>query len=397
MGTLRTAFRNLGRHPARTALGLAGIAVTAAMLLDMVLLSGGIERSFERMLLNRGFQIRISPKGTLPFDTEAIISGAGDLIARLRRDPDVEVVAPVLGTSLHARRGDSLITLFGYGIDPAAQALYLLQQGSDLQPGDSAGLLVGDSLSRALRLHLGDTVRLVGRLDPEVARPAIERPSVVRGIVHWLYDYRGQPSVGAILPVVQSLSLSPVKDGISAAALRIRDGQAPDIAADRLARAFPEVEVTSVARLVAGFRARLNYFRQLSYILGTISLLVTLLLVSTLLTITVHERLGEIATLRAIGVSRTGIVCVITAEGALLTLAGGALGAILGSATASYLDRILTTFPGLPAAISFFVPDAGSLALAAVVLLAAGLGAGAYPAYLAARLPIALTLREEAT
>ncbi len=37
--------------------------------------------------------------------------------------------------------------------------------------------------------------------------------------------------------------------------------------------------------------------------------------------------------------------------------------------TARYLDRILTSFPGLPAAISFFVPEAhGDLAVAALVL-----------------------------
>ncbi len=82
-------LRNLARHPIRTGLALAGIMVTTAMLLDMVLLAGGIERSFERLLLGRGFQVRVSPKGTLPFDTDATIPGAAGLRAidpgRLRR------------------------------------------------------------------------------------------------------------------------------------------------------------------------------------------------------------------------------------------------------------------------------------------------------------------------
>jgi ABC-type lipoprotein release transport system permease subunit len=65
--------------------------------------------------------------------------------------------------------------------------------------------------------------------------------------------------------------------------------------------------------------------------------------------------------------------------------------------TARYLDRILTSFPGLPAAISFFVPDPRSLTVAAAVLLATGVLSGAYPAVLAARAPIAATLRSEAT
>jgi putative ABC transport system permease protein len=155
--------------------------------------------------------------------------------------------------------------------------------------------------------------------------------------------------------------------------------------------------VNSVAELVAHFRERLIYFRQLSYILGSISLLVTVLLIATLLTITVNERLGEIATLRAIGVSRRHVVEQVLAEGTTLTLIGAGLGILLGLATARYLDGILTSFPGLPAAISFFVPRPDALATAGVVVLLAGSLAGLYPAWLAARAPIAATLRAEAT
>ena len=49
------------------------------MLLDMVMLSGGIDKSFSEMLLARGYQIRLTPKGTLPFDTDASIPNATGL------------------------------------------------------------------------------------------------------------------------------------------------------------------------------------------------------------------------------------------------------------------------------------------------------------------------------
>ena len=45
--------RSLTRRPLRTGLSLAGIAVAAAMLLDMVMLSGGIDKSFSELLLAR--------------------------------------------------------------------------------------------------------------------------------------------------------------------------------------------------------------------------------------------------------------------------------------------------------------------------------------------------------
>jgi putative ABC transport system permease protein len=389
--------RNLLRHPLRTILSLLGIAVTAAMLLDMVMLSGGIERSFEELLLGRGYQVRLSPKGTLPFDTEATLPGVGRVLALIRADVDVAAAGPLLGASLYARAHDSLRPLFGYGVDPGAQANYQLEAGTDLSANDRSGVLISAPVAALTGARLGDTLTLVGRLDPQMAAPAVVKRLVVRGRVRWLYDYQGQPSVGTTLSVMQDLAHQRTADRASEIVVKLREGADAGLVTERLRREFPHLEVNSVADLVAEFRGRLVYFRQLSYILGTISLVVTLLLVSTLLTITVNERLGEIATLRAIGVARVRIVRMVMAEGATLTLVGAVAGILLGIATARYLDAILTSFPGLPAAISFFVPRAGNLTVAAAVLLVTGVLAGGYPAWLAARAPIAATLRAEAT
>jgi putative ABC transport system permease protein len=390
-------LRSLTRHRLRTALSLAGIAVSGAMLLDMVMLSGGIEKSFAELLLARGYQIRLTPKGTLPFDTEATLSGAGDVIRTLRWDPAVEAAGAVLGTALYGRTRDSLVTLFGYGIQPEAQALYVLESGRDLSAGDTLGLLLSAAAARLLGATVGDSVTLIGRLDPQVMSAPAHRSLVVRGLVHWVYDYRGQPSVGTVLPVLQSLAAQRSGDRASLLMVKLRNDDSAGAVANRLAAAFPRLEVNSVADLVRHFKQRLVYFRQLSYILGSMSLIVTVLLIATLLTITVNERMGEIATLRAIGISRITIVRQVLAEGTALTLIGGALGIVLGLATARFLDGILTSFPGLPAAFSFFVPRRESLGTAAVVLLATGSLAGLYPAWRAARAPIAATLRAEAT
>ncbi|MBA3344658.1 MAG: ABC transporter permease [Gemmatimonadales bacterium] len=397
MNGLGWGVKSLARHPLRTALSLAGIAVAAAMLLDMVMLSGGIEKSFSEMLLTRGYQVRMTPKGTLPFDSEATISGASRLVIALRSEPGVEAAGAVLGTSLYGRASDSLVTLFGYGIEPQAQALYQLTAGRDLARDDTSGILLSEPAAGLLRAGVGDTVTLVGRLDPQIAEAAIGRKLLVRGQVRWLYDYRGQPSVGTLLPVMQRLARQSSEDRASVLMVKVRDDALVAVVAERLRQRFPQLEVNSVADLVVHFKQRLVYFRQLSYILGSMSLIVAVLLVATLLTITVNERLGEIATLRAIGVSRATIVRQVLAEGAALTFAGATLGILLGLGTARYLDAILTSFPGLPAAFSFFVPRADTLTFAALVLLITGSLAGLYPAWLAARAPVAATLRAEAT
>jgi putative ABC transport system permease protein len=393
----RWTLKSLGRHPLRTGLSILGIAISAAMLLDMVMLSGGIEKSFAQMLLAKGYQIRVSPKGTLPFDTEATMGGAGGIVGSLREDPAIESVAPILGTSLYGRRGDSLVTLFGYGIEPEAQALYQLERGADLTRHDTLGILLSTPAAALLDAYVGDSVTLAGRLDPQIANAAVDRLLVVRGIVRWVYDHQGQPSVGTVLPVMQALALQPGGDRVSLLLVKARDDRAAAAVAARLKQELPRLEVYSVADLVEVFKLRLVYFRQLSYILGTMSLIVTVLLITTLLTITVNERLGEIATLRAIGIRRGTVVRQVMVEGMVLTTIGATLGVLLGLGTARYLDSILTSFPGLPAAFSFFVPRIGSLTTAGLVLLVTGSLAGLYPAWLAARAPIAATLRSEAT
>jgi putative ABC transport system permease protein len=389
--------RSLARHPLRTALSLAGIAVAAAMLLDMVMLSGGLERSFADLMLTRGFQIRVTPAGTLPFDADATIAGAGGLRDTVRADPRVAVAGAVLGASLHARRGDSVVTLFAYGVEPEAQGIYQLESGRDLAPGDSVGLLLSQPAAAILHARPGDQVTLAASLDPGTAGARAERTFVVRGIVRWLYDYRGQRSIGLPLATLQAMTGRAAEDRVSLLMVKVRPGADAGLVARSFRERHPRVAANSVADLVAAFRVRMLYFRQLAWILGTVSLLVTILLVTTLLTITVNERLGEIVTLRAIGVSRAHVVRQVMAEGLALTLLGALLGAALGLVTARYLDAILTSFPGLPAAFWFFVPRPDAIALAGAALLVTGTLAGIYPAWRAAGAPIAATLRAEAT
>ena len=163
------AVRDLLRHPVRSLLALLGIAVASALLLDMVLLSGGIERSFEKLLLSRGYQVRVSPKGTLPFDTEASFGDATATLARIRATSGVVQAGPILGASLFARQPTGLTPLVAYGIDPTAQGIYVVEEGGDLAPNDSSHVLLGAPAAKRLHAGPGDTITLVARLDRELA------------------------------------------------------------------------------------------------------------------------------------------------------------------------------------------------------------------------------------
>src|SRR5690606_14003744 len=127
--------------------------------------------------------------------------------------------------------------------------------------------------------------------------------------------------------------------------------------------------VYSTAELMEAMDRRLLYFRQLATILGSVALAVAALLVATIVAIGVRERFGEIATLRAIGVSRSRLLAGVVVEGLALATTGALLGLPLGLWMARRLDRILLAFPGIPARLSFFVFEPGRVALALLVVV----------------------------
>src|SRR5687768_18177269 len=99
------------------------------MLLDMVMLSSGMRESFRTLLESRGFSIRLAPRGTLPFDTEATIAGASEIIETLSRHPDITVVSPVLGATVHVVGGVRGAPAFALGVNAAVQGDYQLEGG----------------------------------------------------------------------------------------------------------------------------------------------------------------------------------------------------------------------------------------------------------------------------
>src|ERR1700704_6223763 len=123
------AAASLIRHRARTLLAVLGVAVSAAMLLDMVMLSSGMRESFRGLLLSQGFQLRVSPKGTLPFDTETPIRNGDSIVALLSARPEVQTVSPVLGGQLHISTPGGAVTSTALGIIPAVAGDYELVGG----------------------------------------------------------------------------------------------------------------------------------------------------------------------------------------------------------------------------------------------------------------------------
>ena len=391
---LHLAIISLARHRARTALAILGVAVAAAMLLDMVMLSSGMRESFGTLLESRGFSIRLAPRGTLPFETEATIAAASEIVDEVSRHPDVTTVSPVLGATIHVVSGAQRATAFALGVNPAVQGDYQLEQGSDA--GGGASFVANDDFLRATGARLGDSLTLATSYSPQLRSYTGERRLVLTGVVRFLYLSRGQAAVSLPLATLQAMGGAERFDRASLFMVGVREGASSDSVQRWIEREVPRVDAISTREALARVDERLSYFRQMALILGGVSLLVGFLLVTTLVTVSVNQRIGEIAVQRAIGVSRAHVVQQIVVESLVISATGAALGLALGLVTARWLNAILAGFPGLPTAIDFFLFQPRAAWTALGLLVASGIAAGVYPSWRAASLPIARTLREEA-
>ncbi|WP_373070877.1 ABC transporter permease [Gemmatimonas sp.] len=397
------AWATLRRHPARTTLAVLGIAVAAALLLDMVMLATGMSESFRSLLLTRGYQLRVSPKGTLPFDSEATIDGAGAIVRALRANPDIKAVSPTLGATLTVD-GGRIPSAFTLGLERDVQGDYTLEAGSDITRADSGTtaplprIVVSQTFLTRAGHVVGDTITISSGLDAQLRTAARSSRVVISGMGRFIYVPGETPVMALDLALLRQLLGPSYRDRMSLAMAESRRGDSASVEAVRswIATTQPRVTAISTETAIRQVEERLSYFRQLAFVLGAISLGIGFLLVATLVTLSVNERRGEIAVLRAIGTQRIGVLHQVFLEGLLLTSAGIVGGLALGLVTAQWLNAILRDFPGLPSAFDFFVwsPNAGWRALA--LLLTSGTLAGLLPAWRAASIPIARALREEA-
>ena len=253
------AMAALRRHGARTLLAVLGVAVAAAMLLCMVMLSAGLRESFRELLLSRGFQLRLSPHGTLPFDTEATIPGASVIERTLRTLSDVSVVSPVLGGQIHLPRGDASVTSFALGVNPSAQGDYELLSGRDaLAPRT---MVVNDEFLRATGARVGDTLEVAAGYNPQLRSYSGERRLVVIGRARFLYLASGQSAAALPIGTLQEMTGRVRGDEVSLFMVRLKEGANVEAARRWIEEHVPRVDAISTAEALQRVDERLSYFR----------------------------------------------------------------------------------------------------------------------------------------
>ncbi len=397
MNALGFAARSLVRQPARATLGILGVAAVGALLFDMLLLSQGLIVSMRDLLDRSGYDVRVGvaerPGGG------PLMPQATDLANRIAAMPPVRSVITVRfadGELQHDGRriaATSIQAVRGNGAWP-----WTVMRGADIPPAPQGAapvhaLILNESAARTLRAEPGATIVVRASCsDTSASLPPVTFR--LTGIAEFPFDNADAPQAAT---TAESLAFACAETDASAANLILVSSNGdPEAAAAAISTLGPDLQAHSNDAAVGRMeQTSFTYFRQISTVLTTVTLAFALLLITVLLTVSVNQRLGAIAALRALGFSRRRVVADVLSESALIVGVGGALSLPLGAALAAWLDAILKRMPGIPADLHFFVFEWRAIALHLLLLAVTAVLAAAYPMRVVARLPIAMTLRNE--
>ena len=378
------------RQPARSTLGIVGVAAVGALLFDMLLLSEGLVLSMRDLLDRMGFDIRVTASEAFPGRGTGIEDAvaARAVIAGL---PAVRSVTSIRSELAAVSRGATReVGALFLGVEGPARP-WSLVQGRDIAANDE--IVVNRYTVERFGVRPGGTLTVSAFCGGRAEAPPRVDFRVV-GIVTIPFDTPRRVGTATTLA-----GLEDACGGTGAGTanfLAIASAGDTTTALAAIAAARPDLQAFTNEQLVGRLQqGGVTYFRQISTVLITITVSFALLLITVLLTVSVNQRLGEVAALRALGFSRRRVVLDVFCESALIVGIGGVLSLPLGWMLAVTLDGILRRMPNLPEQLHFFVFRPEALVIHGALLCATAVLAAVYPMQLVARLPIATTLRNE--
>jgi putative ABC transport system permease protein len=388
-------IRNLARRKLRTTLTVVGITIGIWALVVMssmankigALVEGGSNYFADKIIVsdatNSAFSFGAAP---IPVSTAKEIEAL----------EGVDVAMPEIGMLLDPNASGAgfglpdMISASTAGADRGREKFPIKAgQGRLLLPTDegSSVVVLGADLARKFKKKPGDTMTIrevefevVGILEPTLTAPDTSA---------WMPLAAGQVLLAENLPLV-------VQKEIKAADLASQIVVYPDEGADIAAVAkliedtVPRTQTLTGAEFDEEIGSSIAIFNAIILGVALISLVVGGLSVINTMAMSIAERTREIGVKRAIGASRWRIVREVVTEAAVIGLAGGIIGLVLGSIVVLFANAA-----GRSSGTVLFQLTPGTAIFAVVFATILGMVAGLIPAWNAARLDPVEALRYE--
>lgn len=361
------AWRSLTARALRsvlTALGIAlGVAVLFAALATNHAVDSAVDDTVSAMLGSADLRVAaFTESGLTPTTVAAIGSTSGVLVAA----PEMErrtYLQPGPGSVSSGLRPPVTVLGVDPRLDPQLHPDDVIE-GTQLVPG-APGAVISERLARDDGLGVGDELTLGSFVDP--AQSTVR----ITGIAAGNGRLPGGDGRLIMIPLDLARTLFAI-EGVS----RVDVDVAPGVTA---AQVTAEIEgrirnqpytIAGPAELAAALRGATADFQATTGLIAAVALFVGAFLIYNTLSMTLAERIREIALLRAAGATRRQVAWLVVLQAIVLGLAGSVLGVVIGQLIAAWLTAAIA---GQAGAVGGVVPAGPSLAPLPIVL-AIGVG-----------------------
>lgn len=336
---------NLFRRWGRTALTAVGVAVGVATVVALLAVTSGLSRSAGDLATLGRADFGVFQAGLADLTASSLPASTA---RRVRALPGVAAASPV---QVVANAMPSDASLLVFGAEPSSFLTDRLVLVSGRRPR-GAELFLGVGAASALHAAPGSTL-IVGGRRFKVAGTFRSGISLEDG--------------GVVLPLAVTQQLSHRPGEVSMVAVSIAPGYGERQVEAAVQRAIPGTLALGDPNEVARVDTNSRVVSKAAIIITVLALLLGAVVVINTMAMAMIERRKEFGVLEAVGWSRLTIARLILGEALMISLAGAAVGLILGSFGSELVVRAL-------AAGRFVAPDVSLWVLARGLLVGIALG-----------------------
>lgn len=397
------AMRSVLRQGRRTMIAIGAVSFgVIAMILSAGFIEWLMEGMRESTIKSQLGHVQVVRPGYVERGTSDpygfVIEGEDDARRKVEAGDHVKVVAPRLSFNGLASKGDNTLAFLGQGVSARAESVLsssvTISRGRNLSPDGANEMIMGRGLAANLGVQVGDTVVLMtttaaGNIN------AVEAP-VVGIFVSVSKEYDDS---ALRMPIALAQQLVRV-NGAQQWLVLLDDTDRTDDKLEELRAQLPSTtfELVPWYRLSDFYNKTRDLFASQVNVVQIIILMIIVLSISNTLSMSVMERIAEIGTCMALGLTRARIRRIFMSEGIMLGLVGGVIGVVVGCILALGISAVGIPLPpppgmeqGFDGEIRLTLPI---VAKALAIAVGSAFVSSLYPAWRASRMNIVDALRQ---